>query len=198
MMAIRQHLGSGSRRAAATGIAFAVGLGLASLTTSAQVPDEANADRLDLGTVINVRTTEAIDAQSNDGRVYSGMVEEDVRGADGRTAIPRGSVVELMVRTAPNSDLILDLDSIVVNSARFAVRTDPDRTEPQRDDSLVGSIIGAINGGQLRGRTVSVPRDSVIVFRLVRPLDCDTPDHGYMRDGVHYHGANQQVGTTGR
>jgi hypothetical protein len=36
----------------------------------------------------------------------------------------------------------------------------------QRDDSLIGGIIGAINGGEVRGRAVWIPRDSVVTFRL--------------------------------
>jgi hypothetical protein len=57
----------------------------------------------------------------------------------------------------------------------------------RRDDSLVGDIVGAISGGQARGRTVRVPRDSVVTFRVQRPLDMGVPDRGLMREGRHYH-----------
>src|SRR5438105_1310911 len=54
--------------------------------------------RLDPGMTINVRTIEPIDAARTDYRVYNGIVDRDVRGDDGRLAIPRGSSVELIVR----------------------------------------------------------------------------------------------------
>ena len=142
--------------------------------------------RLEPGTVIPVRTNEAIDVERRDNRVYYGIVDQDVRGEDGRLAIPRGANVELIVRVERDNDLIIDLESVVVNGQRYAVRTDPNRVASQRDDSLIGGIIGAING-DVRGRAVRVPRDSVLTFRLQRPLDMGVVDRGTMRDGRHYH-----------
>src|SRR5690349_11613393 len=78
--------------------------------------------RLVPGTVIPVRTNEAIDVRKGDYRVYSGIVDQDVRGDDGRLAIRRGSPVELVVRFAPDNDMILDLDSITTNGQRYAVK----------------------------------------------------------------------------
>ncbi len=143
--------------------------------------------RLEPGAVIPVRTSEGIDADRGDGRVYTGIVDQDVRNNDGRVAIPRGSSVELVVRVSRDNDLILDLDSVTVNGQRYAVKTDPHRVEARRDDSLVGSIVGAINGGEGRGRAVRIPRDSVVTFRLEQPLDMGVADRGSMRDGHHYH-----------
>ena len=40
------------------------------------------------GTTVQVRTTEAIDTQTMDGRIFTGTVENDVRDAQGRLAIP--------------------------------------------------------------------------------------------------------------
>ena len=143
--------------------------------------------RLEPGTVIPVRTNDSIDVEHRDNRVYYGTVDQDVRGANGRIAIPRGANAELMVRVAPDNDLILDLESVVVNGQRYAIRADPNRVESQRDNSLVGAIVGAIDGGQARGRAVRVPRDSVVTFRLDRPLDMGVVDRGVTRDGNHYH-----------
>ena len=122
-----------------------------------------------------------------DNRVYTGSVDQDVRNNDDRLVIPRGSRVELIVRVARDNDLILDLESVVVNGQRYAVKTDPNHVESQHDDSLVGGIIGAISGGQARGRSVRIPRDSVVSFRLEHPLDIGVPDRGRDRDGRHYH-----------
>ena len=143
--------------------------------------------RLLPGTVIPVRTREAIDVRKGDYRVYNGIVDQDVRGDDGRLAIRRGSPVELVVRFAPDSDLILDLDSITTNGQRYAVKADTKRAESQHDNSLVGAIFGAINGGEVQGQAVRVPRNTVVTFRLMRPLDVGVPDRGVMRDGRHYH-----------
>ena len=139
------------------------------------------------GTVIPVRTNEAIDVRKGDYRVYMGTVDQDVRGDDGRLAIPRGSNVELIVRYARDNDLILDLDSVTANGQRYGVKTDPMRVQSQYDNSLVGGILGAISGGEVRGQAVRVPRDAVVTFRLQRPLDMGVADRGVMRDGRHYH-----------
>jgi hypothetical protein len=174
--------------------------------------DDRNRDHdrvrtLDPGTVIPVRTNESIDVDKGDNRVYTGIVDQDVRNRDdrnqdvrnrddqnrddrnqdGRVVIPRDSKVELTVRTSRDNDLILDLESVVVNGQRYGVKADPKRIGSQQDDSLVGGVIGAIKGGQARGRTVRVPQDTVVTFRLQRPLDIGVEDRGRDRDGRHYH-----------
>ena len=149
--------------------------------------DNDRVTRLDPGTMIPVRTTEPIDVERRDNRVYYGIVDQDVRGDNGRLAIPRRANVELIVRVEPDNDLIIDLESVTVNGQRYAVRTDSTRVASQRDDSLVGGIIGAISGADVRGRTVRIPRDSVMTFRLQRALDMGVADRGIMRDGRHYH-----------
>ena len=143
--------------------------------------------RLEPGTLIAVRTNEGIDAEKGDNRVYTGIVDQDVRGDNGRLAIPRGSRVELICRVEPDNDLIIDLESVNVNGNRYAIRTNAARAESRRDDSLVGAIVGAIQGGQPRGRSVHIPRDSVMTFRLQRPLEMGVADRGIDRDGRHYH-----------
>ncbi len=54
--------------------------------------------RLEPGTLIPVRTTEGIDVERTDNRVFRGIADQDVRGENGRLAIPRGAPVELIVR----------------------------------------------------------------------------------------------------
>jgi hypothetical protein len=143
--------------------------------------------RIQPGTNVTVRTDATIDVERRDNRVYTGIVDQDVRGDNGRLAIPRGSSVELIVRVARDNDLVLDLESIRVNGQRYAIKADPNRVESERDNSLVGSIIGAINGGQVQGRTVRIPGGSLLNFRIQRPLDVGVADRGIMRDGRHYH-----------
>lgn len=98
--------------------------------------------RIESGTVIPVRTNDVIDVERRDNRVYAGIVDQDVRGGNGRLAIPRGSAVELIVRVAQNNDLFVDLESVVANGLRYAIKTDASRVESQRDNSIVGAITG--------------------------------------------------------
>jgi len=139
------------------------------------------------GTGITVRPTESIDVERKDYRVYRAVVDRDVRGSNGRLAIPRGAIAELIVRVARDNDLILDLESVTVNGQRYAIKTDANRVDSATDNSLVGSIVGAISGGEVRGRAVRIPRDTPLSFRLDRPLDMGVPDRGVDRDGRHYH-----------
>src|SRR4051794_7055708 len=183
---------------------YALGLGLVTVFLSAPLSaqdrdrdrdrDGGNWDsgrnmytRLSPGTQIPVRTERAIDVERRDNRVYYGTVDQDVRGQNGRIAIPRGSRAELIVRVARDNDLILDLESVVVNGQRYAIKTDSNRVESQRDNSLVGAIVGAVSGGQAMGRAVRIPRNSVVSFRLDRPLDMGVADRGVTRDRYHYH-----------
>jgi len=118
------------------------------------------------GTSIQVRTSEAIDKSTMDGRLYTGTVETDVRDREGRLAIPRGATAELMVRQGTSDDLYLDLDSITVNGQRYAVDAtrhpvatsgiDVKNSGIGNNDetlknvgggALLGTVIGAIAGG---------------------------------------------------
>jgi hypothetical protein len=143
--------------------------------------------RLVPGTTITVRPSEAIDVERKDNRVYTGVVDQDVRGDTGQVAIPRGSTVELIVRVQRDNDLVLDLESVIARGQRYGIQTDANRVESARDNSLVGAIVGAISGGQVRGRAVRIPRNTLLTFRIERPLDIGVPDRGFDRDGRHYH-----------
>ena len=143
--------------------------------------------RLVPGTVLNVRPTEAIDVERKDNRVYTAVVDQDVMGTNGRLAIPRGSTVELMVRVAPDNDLILDLESVNVRGGdRYAIRTEAQRVDSEQP-GLIGAIVGSINGADVRGRAVRIPRNTLLSFRLGRPLEMGVADRGVERGGAHYH-----------
>jgi len=144
---------------------------------------------LEPGTTIRVRITQEVDVNRQDYRVYNGVVDEDVRGDNGRIAVPRGSTAEVYVRVARDNDLILDLESIVAHGQRYAIKAEPNRVE---SNDLVGSIVGALSGGTVRGRSVRIPRDAVVGFRLERRLDVGVPDRGYDRGGFHYHGGRDR------
>jgi hypothetical protein len=120
--------------------------------------------RINAGTYVTVRTTEAIQTDRNDTRTYSAVVAEDVWDDYGRLtvpAIPSGSRVDLVVRPTSNDELAVDLDSIYANGSRYSVSATPERLEGTsgRNNSdkdtaiyagggaLLGGIIGAIAGG---------------------------------------------------
>ena len=118
------------------------------------------------GTSIQVRTTEPIDTQSMDGRIFTGTIENDVRDTQDRLAIPRGATAELVVRRDADNDLVLDLDSVTVNGRRYGVDATRNRVDGGGVDvrnsgiganketarnvgggALLGAILGAVIGG---------------------------------------------------
>lgn len=118
------------------------------------------------GTTLQVRTTEPIDTQTMDGRIFTGTIENDVRDAQDRLAIPRGSTAELVIRRGPDNELVLDLDSVTVSGRRYGVDATRNRVggggidirnsgigankETARNvggGALLGAILGAVIGG---------------------------------------------------
>jgi len=128
--------------------------------------DPASAQRragiIDAGNTIVVRTNESINANDSDGRIFSGVVEQDVVNRGGYVAIPRGSDVELVVRRVSNTDVALDLDSVMINGQRYGIEAESNVLSEDRREGLgvndrtgkyvgggavIGAIIGAITGG---------------------------------------------------
>jgi hypothetical protein len=173
------------------------------------------------GTTISVRTNETIDAKNNDGRIFGGVVNQDVIDSNGSIAIPKGSDVELLVKTVSNNELALDLDVVTVNGQRYGIAADDSTVNGERRDgigtnqrtgeyvgggALLGAIIGAIAGGGkgaaigagagaaagagtqvlTRGRSVSVPAESLLTFRLDQPLQMGMAEGVTTRDGRRY------------
>lgn len=184
------------------GFALMIALALSAGTAAAQGDRDRYGDRdrdrdrdravtrLDPGMSIPIRTSEAIDVRRTDEyRVFTGVVVRDVRGDDGRLAIPRGSTAELMVKEARPGEAVLDLESITVNGQRYAVRTDEQAvgTVGRSRPDILGSIVGTITRGEARGREVRVPSNTPVNFRLERPLDVGVADIGVDRNGHHYH-----------
>jgi hypothetical protein len=122
-------------------------------------------DPVPAGTTIQVRTTEAIDSESIDGRIYKGIIENDVRDTQGQLAVPKGATAELVVRRGPDNELVLDLDSVTVYGRRYGVDATRNRIgggvdirnsgigankETARNvggGALLGAVLGAVIGG---------------------------------------------------
>jgi hypothetical protein len=176
-----------------------------SLPTEAAAQARARIGTIDAGTTINVRTTETISADDSDGRIFSGVVDQNVLNRSGAVAIPRGSDVELVVNEVEGGDVALDLNAIVINNRRFTLVTDSSTLEAEDREGIginkrtgkyvgggaaIGAIIGAIAGGGkgaaigagvgaaagagtqvlTRGRSVEVPAETLLTFRLQQPL----------------------------
>ena len=122
----------------------------------------AQSGNIPVGTEIAVRSNDSIDVRnSSDGRIYSGVVDRDVRDATGNVAIPRGSNAELIVRNIASRNVALDLESVDVKGQRYVVSTnDVTRSGSKQGlgenkrtakyvggGAVLGSIIGAIAGG---------------------------------------------------
>jgi len=116
------------------------------------------------GTTVQVRATQPIRSSSYDGRIYQGIVDNDVMDDQGRLAIASGATAELMVRRTGDNEFIIDLESITVNGRRYAIDANSTvvGTSGDRDPNLginketgkyvgggaiIGSIIGAVAGG---------------------------------------------------
>jgi len=134
-------------------------LGLFALATLAF----AQAGTIDTGTSVTVRTSEKINVKKSDGRIFAGVVDQDVRDANNSVAIPKGSQVELTVKQLAKNDLVLDLESVTVGGQRYVVTADDaDMGSEQKDGigknkrtaeyigggAVLGTIIGAIAGGK--------------------------------------------------
>ncbi len=121
-------------------------------------------DRVPSGTEITIRTNGRIEAKdSNQGRIYTAVVDRDVRDNSGSVVIPRGSDAELIIRSTSNRELQLDLESVNVNGRRYVVSTTDEAIASQGEKegvgankrtakyagggAILGSIIGAIAGG---------------------------------------------------
>jgi hypothetical protein len=185
----------------------------------------AQADRVPEGSEIVIRTNSRIQAKNaNEGRIYTAVVDRDVRDRSGAVVIPRGADAELIIRDVSNRELQLDLESVDVKGRRYTVSTSDEVVSTHGDNkdnvgankrtgkyvgggAVIGSIIGAIAGGGkgaaigaatgagagaigqtvTRGRRVDVPAESLLTFRLDRPLIVGGADRGRNRRGTHYH-----------
>jgi hypothetical protein len=187
---------------------------------AARAQNGSVAGTVDTGEIVPVRVNEDVTAAKADGRIFTGIVDTDVKDTTGRVAIPAGSSVELTARSTSDDALTLDLDSVMVNGRRYAVGASSESSNTSQGigankktavyvggGALLGSVLGAVIGGGkgaavgaaagaaagagtqivTQGKSISVPRGSVVTFRLDRPLDVGIADTGYSLNGHHYH-----------
>jgi len=181
--------------------------------TSAPEPSRptSRTDVLAEGTEVSVRVNEAIDsATAAEGQTFDAQVTRDVRDTDGDVVIPRGSMAQVVIKSASKggrfrgaSDLVLDLQTVTIIGKRYMIDTaeiarkgkagvgaNKRTAEYTGGGAALGAIIGAIAGGGrgaaigagagagagaltqvlTKGKAIKVPAESVLTFRLDRPL----------------------------
>jgi hypothetical protein len=175
--------------------------------TSARGISPQDMETIDAGTTIQVRTNGRITADAVDGRVFTGVVAQDIRNDNDRIAIPKGSDVELIVRRTSPDEFVLDIDSMTVNGQRYAQRS----LKSTSTEAALGLIVAVIAGkgangvapggvgAQIltQGRMVDVPDDSLLTFVLKQPFRAGVPDNGFMIAGNHYHQYNNDQSIAG-
>jgi hypothetical protein len=123
---------------------------------------------LPVGSEVSVRTNEAIDsATASEGQTFDAEVTRDSKDAVGDIVIPRGSQARIVIRSASKggrfrgaADLVLDLDSVVIDGTPYAISTvdmaqkgaqgvgaNKRTAEFTGGGAALGAIIGAIAGG---------------------------------------------------
>lgn len=133
-----------------------------------QGPYESNERGMVLpaGTEISVLTNLAIDSRNaQPGQTFRAIIARDVLRPDGQVVIPRNSDATLLLRSESgggihSGDLVLDLDSVMVNGVRQMVASsDVVETNGQGigknkktgeyigGGAVLGALIGAIAGG---------------------------------------------------
>jgi hypothetical protein len=123
---------------------------------------------LPVGSEVSVRTNEAIDsATASEGQTFDAQLTRNAKDAGGDIVIPRGSRARIVIRSASKggrfrgaADLVLDLDSVVIDGKPYAISTvdmaqkgaqgmgaNKRTAEFTGGGAALGAIIGAIAGG---------------------------------------------------
>jgi hypothetical protein len=159
-------------------------------------PRAASGRRLDApaGTELVVRTIETIDSRNfGADQTFSALVERAVSDETGRIIISKGSSAQLVIRQVSSGgktgspEMVVDVQSITIEGRRYLISR-ADLTEDNETGigtsagtvagggkaTAIGYLIGAADGAdtQVRttGREVKVPSDTVLRFRLDKPV----------------------------
>ncbi|HEY6341486.1 MAG TPA: hypothetical protein VIY49_08350 [Bryobacteraceae bacterium] len=136
------------------------------------------------GTPLVVRTGDTVRTRKAlRGTIYGATVAEDILDQNGTVLIPRGSPVELAVRSLPYlgpggvgmTELMLEARAVTVKGFRYPVATASekpgaggiglDRDAPKwvAGDTAAHAVVTA-------GRRINVPVDSLLAFRIDDPI----------------------------
>jgi hypothetical protein len=146
-------------------------------------PRALNSRRLQApaGTELVVRTVEMIDSRTaGANQVFSGIVEQAVTDGSGLVIIPGRSSVQLMIRQTSSGgatgspEMMLDVQSITIAGRRYLVSTEDMLLKSDTDggkSAAFGVLVGGAGAQVLtRGRDVQVPAETLLTFRLDKPV----------------------------
>jgi hypothetical protein len=136
--------------------------------------------KISSGTQIEVRTTQPIRVFSDEakGKVYDGIVAGDITNSAGRIVFPSGSKAEIIVRHVGPEQIAIALATITVGQHRYSIDASEQsarKREGTEENQSAGDIVGSVAGTQLvtRGPKVNIPAESVLTFRMEKPLPID-------------------------
>jgi hypothetical protein len=117
------------------------------------------------------------------GTVYFASTATDLVDETGAVLIPRGSPIELVVRSVAwlnpggvGTLLTLDIHAITVRGVRYPVETDDKRPEVHgvgvdRDSAMwIGGTADAVRGVITRGQSINVPTGILLAFTTQAPI----------------------------
>lgn len=127
------------------------------------------------GTFLVVRTSDTVSTRrAYRGTIYDAIVAEDVLDQSERVLIPKGSPIELAVRSfsflGPGgvgmTELRLAALTVTVNGVRYPVETG------ETHEGLGANRTGSGEGSQLmtRGGGINVPTGTLLTFRIEDPI----------------------------
>ena len=149
----------------------------------------ARAQTIPQGTQFEIRTDERIDGrEAGSGRIYAGQIARDVTDTAGRIVIQRGAQAELIVRRLARNEVAVDLDGINLAGKHYSVPATDIITRSQ--GAAIGALAGGAAGAGLqtltRGKSINIPAETLLTFRLDRDMVI-YEDRGYQRGVRHYH-----------
>jgi hypothetical protein len=118
------------------------------------------------------------------GTVYFASTAADILDETGAVLIPRGSPIELVVRSVPYLGpggvgmtlLTLDIDAIVVGDVRYPVETDDKRPDAggigvdRGAAEWIGANEDAAHQVVTRGHSINVPAGILLAFTIQAPI----------------------------
>lgn len=167
--------------ASQTGIGLMLGAGLQTPQPVRIVTGEPNV--IPIGTSIVVRSLDTVKtARAFRTTVYEGNVASDIVNQSGSVLVPKGSPVEMVVRSIPYlgpggvgmTDLALDLRAITINGKRYRVETSATE-KPGAGGLRVNEHAAKPVGSEetrilTAGRRIDVPRDTLLEFQTDEPI----------------------------
>jgi hypothetical protein len=131
--------------------------------TAQPIPDLSH--NISAGTVISVKLQLVLDSSATRPGFAHGLIAEDVKGTDGRVAIPAGSTATIFIRTSERKEMIstvvMGLYAVYVGGREFNF------SDGRADAATIGLIEDAGRGGR---SAIHLEDGSRLDFKLERAV----------------------------